>query len=124
MNKYAGGVAEYRSSEGKTVEVAPPWPYRGPRRVWFSYERGTPVQPRVLDLEKHVAKRGWESAPVSTARKHAGSPSLNLETASFRGVASGNTRCFRGDIGGVVCGACSQKNENPTPYPSTLNPKS
>merc|ERR1719194_2091 len=26
MNKYAGGVAEYRSSEGKTVKV----PYRGP----------------------------------------------------------------------------------------------
>mmetsp|Transcript_79001 Transcript_79001/g.118787 ORF Transcript_79001/g.118787 Transcript_79001/m.118787 type:complete len:80 (+) Transcript_79001:1-240(+) len=26
MNKYAGGVAEYRSSEGKTVEVE----YRGP----------------------------------------------------------------------------------------------
>jgi GMP reductase len=26
MDKYAGGVAEYRASEGKTVEV----PYRGP----------------------------------------------------------------------------------------------
>ena len=26
MNKYSGGVAEYRSSEGKTVEM----PYRGP----------------------------------------------------------------------------------------------
>jgi GMP reductase len=26
MNKYSGGVAEYRSSEGKTVEM----PYKGP----------------------------------------------------------------------------------------------
>ena len=26
MNKYSGGVAKYRASEGKTVEV----PYRGP----------------------------------------------------------------------------------------------
>jgi len=26
MDKYSGGVAEYRASEGKTVEV----PYRGP----------------------------------------------------------------------------------------------
>ncbi|CAK0885557.1 unnamed protein product [Prorocentrum cordatum] len=36
MKKHAGGVAEYRSSEGKTVKV----PYRGPRRTRARRARG------------------------------------------------------------------------------------
>lgn len=35
MTKHVGGVAEYRASEGKTVQV----PYRGGRRYGFGYSR-------------------------------------------------------------------------------------
>lgn len=50
MNKHAGGVAEYRSSEGKTVLV----PYRGP--VAATVQVGTTYQ---LPPTCHEQAREW-----------------------------------------------------------------
>ena len=44
MKKHVGGVAEYRSSEGKTVEV----PYKGP--VSLIIVRAPPPDPRVTQM--------------------------------------------------------------------------
>jgi GMP reductase len=57
MNKYSGGVAEYRSSEGKTVEM----PYKGP------------VEATLLDIMggvrstcTHVGAQNIEELPLKT----------------------------------------------------------
>ena len=63
MNKYAGGVAEYRSSEGKTVEVLSLKTHRFPSAL----------------LEN-------ASVPVSTTRERVGSRQRRQEP--HRGVAS------------------------------------
>ena len=92
MNKYASGVAEYRSSEGKTVEVL------------------SPKLPLFLSAPLENA-----SAPVSTTRERIRSRLHHQGTHDFKSAPPGTALWSRvhgnalSDV--AACGACSQKDK-------------